>query len=519
MKNLLSFLQKKFNMKKPLLYLLVLISLLQACSDNDDKPAIKEDYSSFAELDEVVLPGGEAAGEISAFDNRTNLLFSVNNSVGVTIDIVDISDPENIVYVDAIDLSSFGNNVNSLAVSGGLLAAAVEGNLKTDNGKIVVFKTEELSASADVAPVAQVNVGAQPDMVTFTPDGKYILSANEGEPSDDYTIDPLGTVSIITVSGFSVTTLNFTSFNSQEATLEASGFRVFGPNASLDEDVEPEYVTVSRDSKTAWVSLQENNGIASINLATKTITGIFPLGFKDWNAAGNMLDPSNSDGAVARVNAKVSGMYLPDAIGNFKVSGTDYIISANEGDVREWAGFNEAKRIASVSLDATAFPDAGALQANASLGRLNVTTTLGDVGNDADFDKLYAFGGRSFSIWNGTTGALVYDEQNLESKLLEVNSTLYDDGRSDDKGVEPEGIYATTVNGKSFAFVALERADAVMIYDVSIPTAPVFLQLLPVGDAPEGIFLIKAEDSPTERSLLVVSSENDGKIKVFQPQF
>ena len=435
-------------MKKLVLCLLTLVTLLNACSDDDSKPTIKEDYSTFAELDEVALPGGETAGEITAYDSETHLLFTVNNSTGVTIDITDISDPANLELVGTINLATYGGNVNSVAVSKGLLAAAVEGNAKTDNGKIIVFDTEELAVDEDAEPVAQVTVGAQPDMVTFTPDGKFILTANEGEPSDDYTIDPLGTISIITVSGFTATTINFTGFNAQEATLEANGFRVFGPNASLDEDVEPEYITVSKDSKTAWVSLQENNAIASINLTSKTITAIHPLGFKDWNAAGNMLDPSNSDGGVTRVNAKVLGMYQPDAIASFRIGSTDYIVSANEGDVREWAGFAEPSRIANVNLDATVFPDAATLKTNAVLGRLNVTTTLGDTGSDNDFDKLYAFGARSFSIWNGTTGALVYDEKNLEADLLEENSALYDDGRSDDKGVEPEGIYVAAVNGR-----------------------------------------------------------------------
>ncbi|HEU5289333.1 MAG TPA: choice-of-anchor I family protein [Cyclobacteriaceae bacterium] len=502
-------------MKKPLLCLTLLAFFVASCSD--DEPAIKEDYSSFEELGEITLPGGATAGEITAFDPSTNLLFTVNNAVGVSIDIWDLSDPATPEYIGSMDISALGGNVNSVAVSNGLLAAAVEGALKTDNGTIVVWNTKELEANFQATPVAQVEVGALPDMVTFSPDGKYILSANEGEPSDSYAIDPLGTVSIITVNGYSVTTLNFSGFNSQEAALESSGFRVFGPNATLDKDVEPEYITVSKDSKTAWVSLQENNGIATIDLTSKTINGIFPLGTKDWNASGNMLDPSNSDGGIAFVNAKVYGFYLPDAIGTFSMGGTNYVVSANEGDVREWAGYNEAKRINGISLDASAFPDGATLKLDAKLGRLNITTSIGDTGSDNDFDKLYAFGGRSFSIWDGTTGALVYDEQNLEADLIAVNSAQYDDGRSDDKGVEPEGLCVATVNGKTYAFVALERADAVMIYDITTPTAPEFLKMLTVGDAPEGIFLISAEDSPNGKSLLVVSSENDGKIKIFQP--
>ena len=144
--------------------------------------------------------------------------------------------------------------------------------------KCVVFKTSDYSV------IGQAVVGALPDMVTFTPDGKYILSANEGEPSDDYSTDPMGTVSIISVKdNYSVTTLDFSGFASQESALKAKGFRIFGKDASFAEDIEPEYLTVSADSRTAWVTLQENNGIAKIDIGSKKIIQIFPLGFKNYS--------------------------------------------------------------------------------------------------------------------------------------------------------------------------------------------------------------------------------------------
>lgn len=145
-----------------------------------------------------------------------------------------------------------------------------------------------------------------------------------------------------------------------------------------------------------------------------------------------------------------------------------------------------------------------------------MTSTLGDEGKDNDFESLYSFGARSFSIWNGNTGTLVYDSKNeLEQKAKE--SLLYDDGRSDDKGVEPEGLTLGEVGKKRLVFIGLERADAVVIYDVTTPGSPAFLQILKTGDAPEGVLFIPAKDSPNKQSLLVVSSENDGIIKLYMP--
>ena len=90
-----------------------------------------------------------------------------------------------------------------------------------------------------------VEVGALPDMLTFTPDGSKVIVANEGEPNSDYTIDPEGSVSIIDVSGglgaisqANVTTLNFNAFNPAQAALEAAGVRIFGPGATVSQDLE-----------------------------------------------------------------------------------------------------------------------------------------------------------------------------------------------------------------------------------------------------------------------------------------
>lgn len=492
----------------------------------------RENPGSFSQVS--LLDIGElGAAEISAFCEKTKKLFVVNNSSGNNrIDVIDFSDPLHPVYLANIPVAIYGGLVNSVDVKKGKLAAAIEAVPKTNPGKVVVFET------SDYQFVREITVGALPDMVTFSPDGKLILTANEGEPSSDYSIDPPGTVSIIDVQhGYSVTTLDFSSFASQEVSLLSQGLRKFGPGASFAQDMEPEYVTVSSDSRTAWVTLQENNGIARIDLRRRAITEIFPLGFKNYNTAQNAIDPSDRPLGTLQFNPwPVKGVYMPDAIavlekktdnedsGDDRVSVSErsdevpYLFTANEGDAREYSTFAEEIRIGAsgVLLDPVIFPDAATLKLQQNLGRLNITSTLGKNAGTGRYESLYSFGARSFSIWNGNTGMQLFDSKNeLEQKA--VLAGYYDDDRSDSKGVEPEGIAIGKVGKRLLVFVGMERADAVAIYDVTNPLLPVFLQILPTGDAPEGILFIGAKESPNKRSLLVVSSENDGVIRVYMP--
>ncbi|MFM2361442.1 MAG: hypothetical protein RLZZ316_344 [Bacteroidota bacterium] len=498
-------------MRKAFFVLSIGVLSILSCKKNNDVPFfVNEDAAAFSEVGSIDL-GDAGAAEISAFDPQTNRLFVVNNSTVNKIDVVDLADPTNLKLITSISLTSYGGGVNSLSVYNGKLAAAIEASNKQDNGKVVVFNT------SDYKEVKIINVGALPDMVTYSPDGAFILTANEGEPSADYTNDPAGSVSIIEVNNnYSVTTIDFTSLASQQAALQTKGFRVFGVGNNFAKDIEPEYITVAADSKTAWVTLQENNGIAKINLSSKTITDIFPLGFKDYNTDANAIDASDKDAASTFKKWPVKGIYQPDAIAVFTNGTTPYLFTANEGDAREYTALTEVKRVKDITLDATVFPNAATLKTDAQLGRLNITNTLGDSDKDGDFDELYSFGARSFSIWNGLTGAPVFDSKNdLDARC--ITAGVYDDNRSDDKGAEPEGITIGKVGNKTVLFVGLERADAVAIYDITNTTAPVFLQLIKTGDAPEGVLFIPAINSPIKKSLLIVSSENDGVVKIYRP--
>ncbi|MFL0298412.1 choice-of-anchor I family protein [Aquirufa novilacunae] len=497
---------------KKLLSIIFLGGLVFACKQESmlDVQSDPQIYQ-FKEISSIAL-GGLGASEISAYDPSTKKLFVVNNSSVNKIDVIDYANPASPKLITSILMAPYGGFVNSVAVANGKLAAAIEATNKQANGKCVIFNTVDLSE------IKQVTVGALPDMVTFSPDGNIIMTANEGEPSDDYTVDPEGSISIISINaGYAVKTLNFAGFEPYAAILKAKGFRVFGKGATLTKDVEPEYITISADSKTAWVTLQENNGIAKVDLNTQNITDVFPLGFKDYSTLNNAFDFSDKDSKVLFSSyAKIKGIYMPDAIAVYEKGGIPYLFTANEGDAREYSAFAEIKRVKDIKLDYNNFVTGDALKLEPALGRLNITTTLGDTDGDGDFDELYSLGGRSMSVWNGLTGKQVFDTDN-EIDHRSILAGLYDDARSDDKGSEPEGIAVGKIGSRMYAFVGCERTDAVMIYDITIPTLPLYKMTLKTGDAPEGIIFIPAEKSPNGLPLLVVSSENDGVVKAFSP--
>jgi len=906
---------------------------LSAVTALSDKTAALKKIGSFAGL----------GAEISTYDPISQQLFIISG--GATLQVLSLSNPSSPSLVQNIDLSAFGT-ANSVAVKNGLVAVAVESSPKTAAGKVVFFDALGTLQGA-------VTVGALPDMLTFTPDGKKILVANEGEPNSYKqadSVDPVGSVSIIDLShgvaAATVATAGFESFNSQIDALKASGVRIFGPNATVAQDLEPEYITVSADGSTAYVTLQENNALAVVDIASATVTAIKPLGLKNHNqptvlgvetyaftdlptlgttaagqdiplggfsgltfegytadgklkfithtdrgpnaeatgvnrpfllpefapevirfeldrttgsmeitqriqlkvsatdllsglpntaiAGGNGnttyndevpvdsfgnvlpldplgadlegivvaadgsfwmvdeyrpaiyhfstegvlidrfvpqgtaaaagqpagtfgtealpevlaqrrqnrgfeaialqddkiyafvqspirnpeslsngtlnglknvrivefdpatqttrqflyvmdnppsvsstdtradkigdavaigngeflvverdddaidsdplsqiqkkvyrfslqgateisslpetingktldqmtaaelaaagvvpiqkelhvdlatagyntvekvegltlidrntlavindndftvgditfdptdgtftrnstpetpllglitlqntgLDASDKDGGINIRQSPVLGMYQPDAIASYSVGGQTYLITANEGDARDYDGFEEEERVKDLDLDPTAFPNAKALQKDASLGRLTVTSANGDTDGDGDFDQLQVFGARSFSIWDAS-GNLVFDSgDQIERITAAAVPSLFNsngdtgtvDSRSDNKGPEPEGVVIGVVNNRTYAFIGLERTGGVLVYDVTDPRHPSFLEYVATeGDiAPEGLAFIPANLSPNGKSLLVVTNEVSKTTSIFE---
>ena len=435
-------------MKKLSITLLAALALMTSCnndenSKNEENEVVaNENPATFKEIGSITI-GGEAAAEISAYCEKTKKLFTVNNSGTNQIDVIDLSDPTKPAKIGKIDLTPYEGASNSVSIYDGKLAVALESTTnKQGNGKVVIFNTSDYSL------IKQLTVGALPDMITFSPDGKFIMTANEGEPNTDYSQDPNGTISIIDTNTYTVTTLDFSSFSSQAAALAKDGFRISKFAKSFAQDIEPEYITISDDSKTAWVTLQENNGVAKVDLTSKTITAIYPLGLKDYNTVENAIDVSDSDDKIAFNPWKVKGMFMPDAISHFSANNVPYFVTANEGDAREYTAYTDIKRMKSMKLDATVFPDAATLKLDANLGRLNLVTDMGDTDGDGDLDQMVSFGARSFSIWNGNTGKIVYDSKNDVDKKTNEFGT-YDDKRSDDKGSEPEAVVVAKMGNQN----------------------------------------------------------------------
>jgi hypothetical protein len=912
--------------------------------------------------------GGAGSAEIVAFDAGSKRLFVVNAQTR-TVDIVDARNPRQPTRITTIDTSTLGAP-NSVAVNDGVVAVAIEAVPKTDPGHVAFYKV-----SGEL--IASVQVGALPDMLTFSPNGAYLLVANEAEPSGYGVghVDPQGSVSIIPIpqsqsqlkklQDSDVRTASFTKFDGQEASLRAQGIRIYGPGASASQDFEPEYIAVSKDSRTAFVTLQENNAIAEIDIKNATVIALRPLGFKDYSqppqttatyewhdrpfigataagqklrlggfsglqfegltsdgklkfithtdrgpnaeptginrpflvpffnprivrftldpqdgsfeladqialragngrpltglpntalsadasqpyndevpvdlrnnvlpldplggdfegiavaddgsfwmadeyrpaiyhfskrgrlverfvpigmhaaagepvpapgAAGKFgiealpaviaqrrqnrgmeaiaiqegkiyafvqspirnpatlsngalnamqnvrlvefdpatratrqfvyimdnppavgaddtradkigdmvavpgggflvverdddsvlkdaietitkkvyaasltnatdvsslgtfdvgggvqktvdqmsaaelaavgvvpvgkklhvdlaqagyagvekveglallpsgqlalindndfgvaqivvdsttgrftlapgyvpevptlgivnvpgLDASDRDNAINITQWPVFGMYEPDAIHAFEIGRRQYLITANEGDARDWPGLSEEVRVGAVTLDSTAFPNGATLKANGNLGRLNVTRTLGDTDGDTDFDQLYTLGGRSFSIWTDK-GALVFDSgSDFEHIIAQREPAFFNasnddrafDSRSDNKGPEPEAVTIGTIGKRTYAFIGLERQGGIMVYDVSNPIAPLFVDYVNNRDftvdpataeaakdlGPEGVIFIDAKDSPTREPLLVVANEVSGTVTLY----
>ena len=489
----------------------------------------------------------ESAAEIVAYDAASKRLFVVNAHQG-RVDVVDISNPSKPSTIGAIDTKvdwDKSGGVNSVAVHNGLVAVAVEHDDKQAPGVVITYQ------AADLKKVQHYAVGALPDMLTFTPDGKHIIVACEGEPNDDYTNDPEGQVGIITLADNSVKLAGFAAFQADD--LRAKGVIINGGQdndgdgftneegdvpSTAAQDLEPEYVSVSADSKTAWIVCQENNAIAVLDLSSGSITDVKALGYKD--GMSQKMDVSNKDGAINFGTYPVRMLHHPDAITSFVSGGKEYLITANEGDGREYEGkpgFIDETRIGKVTLDATAFPNAAELQDKKVLGRLKMNRSLGDTDQDGAYEQLYVYGGRSITIWDTSDFSVTWDSgSQMEEYIAQSHANIFNasnddneaDDRSDDKGPEPEAVTVAEIAGVQYAFVGLERVGGVMVYDISKPASPVFVTYTnsrnasakaeedKAGDyGPESILVIPADENGSDTPIMVVGNEVSGTIAIY----
>ncbi|WP_411706799.1 choice-of-anchor I family protein [Corynebacterium sp. LaCa78] len=493
---------------------------------------------------------GKSAAEIVAYHAASQRILTVNAQSG-KVDILDASDPAN--PTKAAEVSAGGDKeINSVAVRpDGLAIAAVQQGDKTENGEALIFD----AASGD--ELGRVPLGALPDNVHITNDGAYALTANEGEPSDEltadgteYTKDPEGTVSVISLpdgvqapSAADVRTADFRAFDGSDAELDPS-IRVFGPENHHNKpslDFEPEYIS-SADGK-AYVTLQENNAIGVVDIASATVEKVLPAHIADHSVVP--IDPSNKDGAAKLRTIPVQGLSMPDSIGAFQTNGQTYFATANEGDARDWGGYTDEVKLKDLVeegqvCDSVDLPEG--IEDKKYAGNLKLSNASGWNEEQGCFDGLYSFGSRSFSIYDAE-GNVVFDsgsdfeEITKDIEGLNFNADNEDpdfDDRSNNKGPEPEALTIGTVGDRTYAFIGMERVGGIFVYDVTDPAHAEFVTYTNnrdfavdydednvavtslAGDlGPEGLAFVSKEDSPTDDALLIAGNEVSGTTTIF----
>ena len=517
----------------------------------------------------------KSAAEIPTYCQKTKQVFVVNAESG-RVDVLGLGDDGSLTKVGSIDAAGdLGNGmsaVNSVSVLDGTLAVAVEAGVITENGRVAFYDTGSLQLKSSV------EAGALPDMVTFTPDGQWVLVANEGEPNEDYTIDPEGTVTVVDVrDGFdqpNTRTVTFRDWNSggkhakQLPELKKQGLRVFGQVSQSDDlkkktpatfaqDVEPEWIAVDQESRFAYVCLQEVNAVAEVDIADATVRRIIPLGYKNFGEAGNGIDASDKDDCIdIHPRSGLFGILQPDTIRIYQQNGKRLLVTANEGDSRVRPTSDDA--VAGLE-EGAIFEDEASLEdwptagtqfekqtSDTELGRLKLVRDLVDDHLDEEGrpTQLFAFGSRSFSIIDLTTGDTVFDsgddfEQITAQRFPEFfnvsNDSLIKEKRSRSKGPEPEGLVLGTVGEKTYAFIGLERIGGIMVYDITQPESSKHVGYFnnrrfdvaatrddgtanpEAGDSGiEGLIFVPAEKSPTSTDLVIAGNETSGTTTVWE---
>lgn len=462
--------------------------------------------------------------EISAFMPGKNKLFVVGDAK--MVEVVDLYNPG---LPKKVDEMAIPGNASSVTVHGDLVAVSMLEDEEWRDGRVQVMRyTDHLEVLGDF------RVCSQPDMITFTPDGKNLLVACEGSPSEDFVEDPEGGIAILSAAGgWSTVEMNIARFDGLDtAALRSAGVRASGVQGFV-RSLEPEYITVSKDSRWAWVSLQENNAVARLDIAAKKVVDVFPLGFVDHSKPGFALD-AVSDGLIELKNYPLRGLRQPDGIATFSSGSVHYVLTANEGAPVDFGSWTDMAKPAVLAergrLDREAFSDALLTELkDLSVSALERCDAGRNRTGNGKCPYMYTFGTRSMSIFDGVSGQLLWDSgEMLESTLSRIAPDYFNwnskknkvkmDKRSSDKGCEPENVTVGEVGHKRYAFVGLERSSGVAVFDITNPFSPKMADfyLDPLDRGPEGVLFIPADKSPlADQALLVVGYEYSKTLTIY----
>lgn len=484
-----------------------------ATGDSDADGGIAEIVQYNAENDKIYLVNGKTG----ALDIVSMSLYGNTDELATKFD--ESSDRIDIRQMIADNANKFPagfeyGDLTSIALNSELdrIALAVQHADYSKNGAIVI-------ADYNGKFVAAYEAGVQPDMVTFA--GNIALSANEGEPREGYgtgAIDPTGSVTAVDISAANpaAKTITFEKFDAQRAALVEDGV-ILKKGAAPSVDLEPEYIAASGTK--AYVALQEANAIATLDLESLEFTAVNGLGFKDHSVQGNGLDMRKDDKAEVKTE-NVYGVYMPDGLATFTAGGKTYLVTANEGDAREWGdGDNAYENVDKFTID----------------GEEKVEALINEEHDGLEEGKHYLLGARSFSVWDTEDMSLAFDSGDMIESYIAAsedysayfncsNDDVELDSRSRKKGPEPEAVNVQTIDGKTYAFVALERQGGVMMFDitdlenveiVSYANSRDYTADMAGDVAPESVAFVPAADALNEKNMLVVANENSGTIAIY----
>ncbi len=507
--------------------------------DNSDS-TIK--VTQIARYDSGMTNADGGVMEIVDYNYKTGWAYSVNGQTGelVAIPLKTLEQKESVDLLDGNDIdvkslvedeSFIYGDMTSVAVSPDctMIAVAIQAEKYNANGRVAVFKCND---DGTLKFIQTIETGVQPDMVTFTPDGSKILTANEGEPREGYTSeDPKGTITIIDVGTKTPINIDFTSYDTAEErqSLVDKGI-IIKKNTNPSVDFEPEYIVCTNNK--AYVTIQESNAVAVIDINTNKVTGIHSLGFEDYSKVSVDIDKKDEK-YVPKTYESLRGIRMADAISVYTVNGIDYIITANEGDGREWGDYINEKEVN--FKDGETSPTGKITAENSGLtGKVVFFNTEDYDGLNSEND--YIFGGRSVTMFKVEDDSIeeVFtsgdDFENITAKYLPEyfncsNDDITIDDRSGKKGPEAETVTTGKVGDKQYAFVTLERIGGVMIYDITDPANVKYVNYInsrdfstdvSIDDSPEGLKFVEASKSPTDKALLLTACEVGGTVAVYE---